>query len=134
MATRVDHLSWAQARRLGVTARRWGRQIYENPCLGERAEAWREGWRGPSLVTDRPRSRFQASFAAELYDYLVRHDRDEGLTVRELTESFVARGAVKVSSALFTLNRKGLVRRLRPTIVGQRRTPQRYRAVPIPPE
>ena len=34
--TRVDHLSLPEARQLGATARRRGRPIYENPCLGDR--------------------------------------------------------------------------------------------------
>ena len=126
--TRVDHLSRAQARQLGATARRRGRPIYENPCLGERADAWREGWQGVPLAADEARSRF-TSFAAELYDYLVRHDRDDGLTVREITEGFVEQGAVKVSNGLSHLYKRGLVRRLLPKF-RKRRTPQRYRAVP----
>ena len=129
--TQVDRLALSQAHRLGATAWRRGRPIYENPCRGSRADAWREGWRGAFLVADRPRSRFQASFAAELYDYLVRHDRDDGLTVREITEG-VERGSPKVNNGLCHLHRKGLVQRLLPTVVGQRRTPQRYRALPIP--
>ena len=129
--TRVDHLSRAQARQLGATARRRGRPIYENPCLGDRAEAWRKGWHGVPLAADEARSRF-TSFAAELYDYLVRHDQADGLTAREITEGFVEQGAVKVSNGLTHLHRKGLVRRLLSKFPGQRRTPQRYRAVRIP--
>ncbi len=86
MGTRADRLSLlAQARRLGATARRRGRPIYENPYRGKRAEAWRKGWEGASAAADEARSRF-TSFVAELYDYLVRHDRDDGLTVHEITE------------------------------------------------
>ena len=128
---RLDELSRPQARQLGATARKRGRPIYENPCVGERAKAWREGWQGVPLVADEARSGF-TSFGAELYDYLVCHDRDEGLTVREITEGFVEQGAVKVSSGLSRLHRKSLVRRLLPKFPGQRRTPQRYRAVPEP--
>ena len=123
----------AQARQLGATARKRGRPIYENPCRGKLFEAWRKGWQEPSAAADESRLRF-TSFAAELYDYLVRHDRDEGLRVREITEGFVEQGALKVSSGLSHLHRKGLVRRMLPKIAEHRRKPQRYRAVPIPPE
>ena len=124
-------MSRAQARQLGATARKRGRPIYENPCLGDRADAWREGWQGPGAA-DTSRSPFRGSFPAQLYDYLVRHDRDEGLTAREVTEDFVEQGAAKVSSGLYHLCRRGLVRRMLPVVTGQRRRPQRYRAVPIP--
>ncbi len=126
---RRDQLSRTQARQLGATARKRGRPIYENPCLGDRADAWREGWQGVPLAADEARSRF-TSFAAELYNYLVRHDQADGLTAREITEGFVEQGAVKVSGGLNHLHKKDLVRRLLPKVVGQRRTPQRYRAVP----
>ena len=130
---RDNQLSRAEARQLGATARKRGRPIYENPCRGERADAWREGWQGVPLAADESRSRF-TSFGAELYDYLVRHDQADGLTAREITEGFVEQGAAKVSNGLSRLYKKGLVRRLLPTVVGQRRTPQRYRAVPRPSE
>ncbi len=132
METR-DRPSVTELRRLGATTRRRGRPIYENPCLGDRAKAWRKGWQGVPLAADEARSRF-TSFAAELYDYLVRHDQAEGLRVREITEGFVEQGAVKVSNGLSHLHRKGLVRRMLPKIAEQRHKPQRYRAVPIPPE
>ncbi len=128
---RRDQLSRAQARQLGATARKRGRPIYENPCLGDCVKAWREGWQGVPLAADEARSRF-TSFAAELYDYLVRHDQAEGLKVREITEGFVEQGAVKVSNGLSRLHRKGLVRRMLLKIAGQRHKPQRYRAVRIP--
>ena len=118
-----------ELRRLGATARRRGHPIYENPYLGDSADAWRDGWEGVPLAADEARSRF-TSFGAELYDYLVRHDRDDGLTQREITDGLVERGLVKVGSGLNHLHKKGLVRRLLPKIVGQRRMPQRYRAVP----
>ncbi len=129
---RRDQLSRTQAQQLGATARKRGRPIYENPCVGDRAEAWREGWQGVPLAADEARSRF-TSFAAELYNYLVRHDQAEGLRVREITEGFVEQGAVKVSNGLSHLHRKGLVRRMLPKIAEHRRKPQRYRAVPRPP-
>ncbi len=130
---RRDQLSRTQAQQLGATARKRGRPIYENPCVGDRAEAWREGWQGVPLAADEARSRF-TSFAAELYNYLVRHDQAEGLRVREITEGFVEKGAVKVSNGLSYLYKRGLVRRLLPVMTGQRRRlPQRYRAVPRPP-
>ena len=69
---RDNQLSRTQARQLGSTARKRGRPIYENPCLGDRAEAWREGWQGASAAADRPTLQ-TGSLAAELYDYLVRH-------------------------------------------------------------
>ena len=129
---RDNQLSRAEARQLGATARKRGRPIYENPCLGDRADAWREGWQGVPLAADESRSRF-TSFGAELYDYLVRHDQADGLTAREITEGFVEQGAAKVSNGLSRLYQRGLVRRLLPVVTGQRRTPQRYRAVPLPP-
>ena len=134
MGTRADRLSLlAQARRLGVTARRRGHPIYENPYRGTRADAWREGWQGVTRVGNRSRPHFQrGSFAAELYDYLVCHDRDDGLTVREITEGFVERDSATVNSWLYRLYRRGLLRRLLPLVVGQRRAPQRYRALPTP--
>ena len=125
-----DQVTRAQAaRQLGATARKRGRPIYENPCRGKLFEAWRKGWQEPSAAADRPPLQ-PGSFGAELYDYLVRHDRNEGLTVREMTEGFVEQGAVKVSNGLRHLQKKDLVRRLLPKF----RKPQRYRAVPIPPE
>ena len=131
MRTRADRLSLlAQARRLGATARRRGHPIYENPYRGKRAEAWRKGWQGVPLAADEVRSHF-TSFSAELYDYLVRHDRDDGFTIRQITDDFVEQGAVKVSNGLSHLYKRGLVRRLLP-VVRQRRLPQRYRAVRIP--
>jgi hypothetical protein len=128
---RLDDLSRPQARQLGATARKRGRPIYENPCVGERAKAWREGWQGVPLVADEARSRF-TSFGAELYDYLVRHDQDDGLTTAEITAGFDERRSSMVSSGLGHLHKKGLVRRLLPKIAGRRRLPQRYRAVPEP--
>ena len=128
---RRDQLSRTQARQLGATARKRGRPIYENPCLWDRADAWREGWQGVPLAADEARSRF-TSFAAELYYYLVRHDQADGLRVREITEGFVEQGAVKVTNGLRHLHKRGLVRRVLPVVTGRRRTPQRYRAVPIP--
>ncbi len=130
---RDNSLSRTQARQLGSTARKRGRPIYENPCLGDRAEAWREGWQSVSRAAAGARVPLQpGSFAAELYDYLVRHDRDDGLTVHEITDGLVDRGVAKVGNGLSHLYKRGLVRRLLPTMVGQRRTPQRYRAVPTP--
>ena len=126
---RRDQLSRTQAQQLGATARKRGRPIYENPCVGDRAEAWRQGWVGASAAAAGARSPLKpGSFAGELYDYLVRHDRDEGLTVREITEGFVERGSAKVNNGVCYLQRKGLVRRLLPKFPGQRRTPQRYRS------
>ena len=134
MGTRADRLSLlAQARRLGATARRRRRPIYENPYRGKRAEAWRKGWEGASAAADEARLRF-TSFVAELYDYLVRHDRDDGLTVHEITDGLLEQDSALVHKGLYHLCRKGLVRRLLPKVVGQRRTPQRYRAVFMPPE
>ena len=131
METRGGRLSVTQLRRLGATARRRGHPIYENPYLGDSADAWREGWEGAS---DGSRSPLRSgSFMAELYHYLVRCDRDDGLTQREITDGLVERGLVKVGSGLNHLHKKGLVRRLLPKIVGQRRMPQRYRAVPRQP-
>ncbi len=72
-------------------------------------------------------------FGAELYDYLVRHDQDEGLTAREITDGLVERDSAAVNSGLYHLYRRGLVRRLLPLVTGQRRLPRRYRAVPRPP-
>ena len=129
---RDNRLSWTQARQLGATARKRGRPIYENPCRGKLFEAWRTGWQEPSAAADRPPLQ-PGSFGAELYDYLVRHDQDEGLTAREITEGFVEQGAVKVSNGLSHLYKRGLVRRLLPVVTGQRRLPRRYRAVPRPP-
>ncbi len=124
-----DRLS--EARQLGATARSRGRPIYENPYRLKYADAWRKGWQGASAAADRPL--FQTgSFAAELYDYLVRHNRDDGLTVHEITDGWVDRDLATVTNGLYNLCRRGLVRRLLPTMVGRRRTPQRYRAVPIP--
>ena len=81
-----------------------------------------------------PRSLIQSgSFAAELYDYLVHHDRDDGLTVREVADGFVEQSSDAVVNSLCHLQQRGLVRRLLPTVVGRRHTPQRYRAVPLPP-
>ena len=132
--SRVDHLSLPEARRLGATARQRGRPIYGNPYRGRYAKAWREGWKGASSAVGGSRSSLQpGSFGAELYDYLVRHDRDDGLTVHEITEGFVDRDSATVTNGLYNLCRRRLVRRLLPTMVGQRRTPQRYRAVPRPP-
>ena len=129
--TRVDHLSLAQARQLGATARRTGRPIYENPCRGRYFDAWREGWQGASSALGGSRSPLRlGSFGAELYDYLVRHDQDEGLTMREITDGLVERDSATVSSGLSRLCKKGLVRRRLPKVVGWHRTPQRYRAVP----
>ena len=104
MGTRSDRLSLlALARRLGATARRRGHPIYENPYRGKRADAWREGWQGVTRAGDRPRPHFQrGSFAAELYDYLVRHDRDDGLMVRELAEAFVERDSATVNACCTT--------------------------------
>ena len=133
--TRVDHLSLAQARQLGATARRRGRPIYENPCRGRYFDAWREGWQGASSALGGSRSPLRlGSFGAELYDYLVRHDQDEGLTMREITDGLVERDSATVSSGLSRLCKKGLVRRRLPKVVGWHRTPQRYRAVPRQPE
>ncbi len=84
-------------------------------------------------AADEARSRF-TSFVAQLYDYLVRHDRDDGLTVHEITDGLLEQDSAPVHKGLYDLYRKGLVRRLLPLVTGQRRTPQRYRAVPIPPE
>ena len=95
METRGGRLSVTELRRLGATARRRGHPIYENPYLGDSADAWRDGWEGVPLAADEARSRF-TSFGAELYDYLVRHDRDDGLTQREITDGLVERGLVKV--------------------------------------
>ena len=121
----------AQARQLGATARSRGRPIYENPYRLKYVDAWRKGWQGASAAADRPL--FQpGSLAAELYDYLVRHDRDDGLTVHEITDGLVDRDSATVINGLYHLNRRGFVRRLLPVVPGQRRTPQRYRAVPIP--
>ncbi len=132
MGTRADRLSLvAQARRLGATARRRGRPIYENPCRGKLFEAWRKGWQEPSAVADRPPLQ-PGSFGAELYDYLVRHDQDVGLTLREIRDQFEERDSARVSDGLSHLHRKGLVRRLLPLVTGRRRRPQRYRAVPEP--
>ncbi len=133
MGTRADRLSLlAQARRLGATARRQGRPIYENPYRLTYADAWRKGWHGASGGADRPL--FQpGSFGAELYDYLVRHDQDEGLTAREITDGLVERDSAAVNSGLYHLYRRDLVRRLLPLVTGQRRLPRRYRAVPRPP-
>ena len=129
--TRVDHLSLPEARRLGATARQRGRPIYENPYRGRYAKAWREGWEGASSVVGGSRSSLQpGSFGAELYDYLVRHDQDAGLTLCEIRDQFEERDSARVNDRLYHLCRKGLVRRLLPKVVGQRRTPQRYRAVP----
>ena len=124
----------AQARQLGATARKRGRPIYENPCRGKLFEAWRKGWQGPGAA-DTSRSPFRrGSFPAELYDYLVRHDQDVGLTAREITDGLVERDSATVNSGLYHLYRRGFVRRLLPFVTGQRLPPQRYRAVPIPPE
>ena len=127
-----DQLSRAQARQLGATARKRGRPIYENPCRGKLFEAWRKGWQEPSAAADRPPLQ-PGSFAAELYDYLVRHDQDEGLTRREITDGFEERDSATVKSGLDRLCKKGLVRRLLPTVAGWHRPTQRYRAVPMPP-
>ena len=76
------------------------------------------------------RSPFQSgSFVAELYDYLVRHDQDDGLTTAEITAGFDERRSSMVINGLGHLHKKGLVRRLLPKF-RKRRTPQRYRAVP----
>ena len=129
---RRDQLSRTQARQLGATARSRGRPIYENPYRLTYADAWRKGWHGASGGADRPL--FQpGSFGAELYDYLVRHDQDEGLTAREITDGLVERDSAAVNSGLYHLYRRGLVRRLLPLVTGQRRLPRRYRAVPRPP-
>ena len=88
-------------------------------------DAWRESWQGLSSAVGGSRSSLQpGSFGAELYDYLVRHDQDEGLTAREITDGLVERDSAAVNSGLYHLY----------LVTGQRRTPQRYRAVPIPPE
>ncbi len=128
---RLDDLSRPQARQLGATARKRGRPIYENPCRGKLFEAWRKGWQEPSAAADRPPLQ-PGSFGAELYDYLVRHDQDDGLTTAEITAGFDERRSSMVSSGLGHLHKKGLVRRLLPKIAGRRRLPQRYRAVPRP--
>ena len=131
---RRDQLSWTQARQLGATARKRGRPIYENPCVGDRAEAWRQGWVGASAAAADARSPLKpGSFAGKLYDYLVRHDQDVGLTAREITDGLVERDSAAVNSGLYNLYRRGFVRRLLPKFQGRRRTPQRYRAVPRPP-
>jgi hypothetical protein len=122
-----DRLS--EARQLGATARSRGRPIYENPYRLKYADAWRKGWQGASAAADRPLVQ-TGSFAAELYDYLVRHDRDDGLTVHEITDGLVDRDSAPVHKGLYRLYRRGLVQRLLPLVTGQRRTPQRYRAVP----
>ena len=130
METR-DRPSVTELRRLGATARRRGHPIYENPYLGERADAWREGWQGASSGS---RSRLRSgSFIAELYDSLVRDDRDDGLMVREITAGVCEQDSAPVQKGLYRLYRRGLVKRVLPVVTGQRRTPQRYRAVPIPP-
>ena len=133
MGTRADRLSLlVQARRLGATARRQGRPVYENPYRLTYADAWRTGWHGASGGADRPL--FQpGSCVAKLYDYLVRHDQDMGLMLREITDGFEQRGSTVVNAGLYHLYRRGLVRRLLPLVTGQRRAPQRYRAVPLPP-
>ena len=50
----------------------------------------------------------------------------------EIMDGFVKHGPAQVTNGPSHLHKKGLVRRLLPTMVGQRRTPQRYRAVHIP--
>ena len=64
----------------------------------------------------------------------MRHDRDDGLTVHEITDGLLEQDSALVHEGLYHLCRKGLVRRLLPKVVGQRRTPQRYRAVFMPSE
>ena len=99
-----DRLS--EVRQLGATARSRGRPIFENPYRVKYADAWRKGWQGASAAADRPL--FQTgSFAAELYDYLVRHDRDDGLTVHEITDGLVERSVAKVGNGLSHLYKRG---------------------------
>ena len=125
-------MSQVRAFEMGVQARRTRRELWTNPFLGDRATAWRRGWRWRGTVL--PGQGFTSgSYTALLYDFLVERDRPAGWTLRALCDRVGDGGVRKANGVVNRLVQRGCVRevRTRPGPALWNTRVRRYRAVDV---